>query len=52
MDTQSLAAGIKESGLLRSQALIGGKWSDAYDGKTIKVSYSKPAFLLLIGVAS
>ncbi|KAK4804588.1 hypothetical protein SAY86_004405 [Trapa natans] len=37
MDAQTLTARLKESGLLRSQALIGGKWSDAYDGKTIKV---------------
>ncbi|CAN4120642.1 unnamed protein product [Withania somnifera] len=36
-DTQSLAAKLKISGLLRNQALIGGKWVDSYDGKTIKV---------------
>ncbi|MQL86333.1 hypothetical protein Taro_018862 [Colocasia esculenta] len=28
---------IRQSGLLRSQGLIGGKWTDAYDGKTIQV---------------
>ncbi|KAL0917181.1 hypothetical protein M5K25_012228 [Dendrobium thyrsiflorum] len=28
---------LRESGLLKTQGLIGGKWVDAYDGKTIKV---------------
>ncbi|PKA56073.1 Succinate-semialdehyde dehydrogenase, mitochondrial [Apostasia shenzhenica] len=28
---------LREAGLLRTQGLIGGKWVDAYDGKTIKV---------------
>lgn len=37
MAAQSLAARLKTSGLLRSQGLIGGKWVDAYDGKTIEV---------------
>ncbi|XP_077244390.1 aldehyde dehydrogenase 5F1 isoform X1 [Tasmannia lanceolata] len=37
MDTQSSAARLIDSGLLRSQGLIGGKWTDAYDGKFIKV---------------
>ncbi|GAB4836739.1 Succinate-semialdehyde dehydrogenase, mitochondrial [Ancistrocladus abbreviatus] len=37
MEAQSVAARLNSSGLLRSQGLIGGKWIDAYDGKTIKV---------------
>ncbi|KAL2972283.1 hypothetical protein AAZX31_15G246000 [Glycine max] len=37
MDAQSVASQLNSSGLLRTQGLIGGKWSDAYDGKTIKV---------------
>ncbi|XP_020573294.1 succinate-semialdehyde dehydrogenase, mitochondrial [Phalaenopsis equestris] len=28
---------LRESGLLKTQGLIGGKWVDSYDGKTIKV---------------
>ncbi|KAG6518959.1 hypothetical protein ZIOFF_022445 [Zingiber officinale] len=28
---------LRQSGLLRTQGLIGGKWIDAYDGKTIPV---------------
>lgn len=36
-EAQNVAAKLKSSGLLRSQALIGGKWVDSYDGKTIKV---------------
>ncbi|BBH01414.1 aldehyde dehydrogenase 5F1 [Prunus dulcis] len=37
MDVKSFASRLSSSGLLRSQGLIGGKWSDAYDGKTIQV---------------
>ncbi|PSS06286.1 Succinate-semialdehyde dehydrogenase [Actinidia chinensis var. chinensis] len=37
MEAQSVAARLNSSGLLRTQALIGGKWRDSYDGKTIKV---------------
>ncbi|OIW11700.1 hypothetical protein TanjilG_12219 [Lupinus angustifolius] len=37
MDARSVASQLNSSGLLRTQGLIGGKWSDAYDGKTIKV---------------
>jgi len=37
VDAQSVASKLNSSGLLRTQGLIGGKWSDAYDGKTIKV---------------
>ncbi|KAJ9673123.1 hypothetical protein PVL29_026413 [Vitis rotundifolia] len=37
MDTQNLVARLNSSGLLRSQCLIGGKWTEAYDGKTIPV---------------
>ncbi|GLT91476.1 hypothetical protein SLE2022_093620 [Rubroshorea leprosula] len=38
MEAQSVAARLKNSGLFRTQGLIGGKWIDAYDGKTIKVN--------------
>ncbi|RDX73094.1 Succinate-semialdehyde dehydrogenase, mitochondrial, partial [Mucuna pruriens] len=37
MNTHSVASQLNSSGLLRTQGLIGGKWTDAYDGKTIKV---------------
>ncbi|XP_059664777.1 succinate-semialdehyde dehydrogenase, mitochondrial [Cornus florida] len=37
MDAQSIAAQLNNSGFLRNQGLVGGKWTDAYDGKTIKV---------------
>ncbi|OVA15220.1 Aldehyde dehydrogenase domain [Macleaya cordata] len=37
MDTQSAVSRLNGSGLLRSQGLIGGKWTEAYDGKTIEV---------------
>ncbi|XP_020223552.1 succinate-semialdehyde dehydrogenase, mitochondrial [Cajanus cajan] len=37
VDAHSVASQLNSSGLLRTQGLIGGKWSDAYDGKTIKV---------------
>ena len=37
MDARSVASQLKSSGLLRTQGLVGGKWSDAYDGKTMKV---------------
>ncbi|KAG7955130.1 hypothetical protein I3843_11G055200 [Carya illinoinensis] len=36
-EAQSVASRLSSSGLLRSQGLIGGKWVDAYDKKTIKV---------------
>lgn len=36
-EASSVAAHLNRSGLLKSQALIGGKWVDANDGKTIKV---------------
>ncbi|CAK9314655.1 unnamed protein product [Citrullus colocynthis] len=36
-EAQSIATRLHSSGLLRSQGLIGGKWIDAYDGKTIEV---------------
>jgi succinate-semialdehyde dehydrogenase len=38
MDVQSIASRLNSSGILRTQGLIGGKWVDAYDGKTIKVN--------------
>ncbi|XP_038689991.1 succinate-semialdehyde dehydrogenase, mitochondrial isoform X2 [Tripterygium wilfordii] len=37
MDTQSIVAKLSSSGLFQTKGLIGGKWTDAYDGKTIKV---------------
>ncbi|XP_058072251.1 succinate-semialdehyde dehydrogenase, mitochondrial isoform X1 [Magnolia sinica] len=41
MDTQSggaaAVARLIDSGLLKTQGLIGGKWTDAYDGNSIKV---------------
>ncbi|KAG9453183.1 hypothetical protein H6P81_006087 [Aristolochia fimbriata] len=37
MDTQTAAARLRESGLLRTQGLIGSKWAESYDGKSIKV---------------
>ncbi|URE03061.1 Aldehyde dehydrogenase family [Musa troglodytarum] len=36
MEPQAAVDRLKESGLLRTQGLIGGKWIDAYDGKTIQ----------------
>lgn len=37
METESVVARLKSCGLFRTQGLIGGKWIDAYDGKTIEV---------------
>ncbi|CAN6457276.1 unnamed protein product [Victoria cruziana] len=39
MSTESMAAvtRLKDSGLVKTQGLIGGKWIDAEDGKTLKV---------------
>ncbi|RWW16615.1 hypothetical protein GW17_00019490 [Ensete ventricosum] len=36
-EPQAAVDRLKESGLLKTQGLIGGKWIDAYDGKTIQV---------------
>jgi succinate-semialdehyde dehydrogenase len=38
MDAQSVSEKLRSSGLLRTQGLIGGKWLDSYDNKTIKVN--------------
>lgn len=38
---------LRESGLIKTKGLIGGKWTDAYDGKTIEVNGSKLAFFLI-----
>jgi hypothetical protein len=46
-DAHSIASQLNSSGLLRTQGLIGGKWQDAYDGKTIKVFHSYFYFPLL-----
>lgn len=37
MDRKSALALVTESGLLKTQGLIGGIWMDAFDGKSIKV---------------
>ncbi|PWA58144.1 succinate semialdehyde dehydrogenase [Artemisia annua] len=37
MQTLNVAARLRSSGLLRTKGLIGGKWRDAYDGRTIEV---------------
>ncbi|XWS10483.1 hypothetical protein CRYUN_Cryun39dG0083600 [Craigia yunnanensis] len=34
----SIAAGLKNSSIFRSQCLIGGKWIDAHDGNTLQVN--------------
>ncbi|XP_044468239.1 succinate-semialdehyde dehydrogenase, mitochondrial isoform X2 [Mangifera indica] len=34
---QSVASRLRSSGLLLTQGLIGGKWTNAYDGKTLEV---------------
>ncbi|KAG2254838.1 hypothetical protein Bca52824_084974 [Brassica carinata] len=38
MDAQSVSEKLRNSGLLRTQGLIGGKWIDSYDKTTIKVN--------------
>ncbi|KAM0063544.1 putative succinate-semialdehyde dehydrogenase (NAD(+)) [Helianthus debilis subsp. tardiflorus] len=37
METENVVARLKSSGLFQTKGLIGGKWVDAYDGKTIEV---------------
>ncbi|XP_057248537.1 succinate-semialdehyde dehydrogenase, mitochondrial isoform X2 [Beta vulgaris subsp. vulgaris] len=37
-EAQNVATRLKSSGLLRSQALIAGKWTEAYDKKVIEVT--------------
>ncbi|XP_076892470.1 succinate-semialdehyde dehydrogenase, mitochondrial-like [Bidens hawaiensis] len=37
METENAVARLKSSRLFRTKGLIGGKWIDAYDGKTIEV---------------
>ncbi|KAG8069932.1 hypothetical protein GUJ93_ZPchr0006g44410 [Zizania palustris] len=37
VDAAAALERIRAAGLLRTQGLIGGKWIDAYDGKTIEV---------------
>ncbi|KAI3748212.1 hypothetical protein L6452_11152 [Arctium lappa] len=36
--TESIVAQLKSSGLFQTKGLIGGKWIDAYDGRTIEVN--------------
>lgn len=38
MEAQNVTSKLHSSGLLRTQGLIGGKWIDAYDRKTIQVN--------------
>ncbi|KAK9048054.1 hypothetical protein SSX86_032983, partial [Deinandra increscens subsp. villosa] len=38
METESIVARLKSCGLFRTKGLVGGKWIDAYDGKTIEVT--------------
>ncbi|KAJ0688899.1 putative succinate-semialdehyde dehydrogenase (NAD(+)) [Helianthus annuus] len=37
METEKVVARLKSSGLFQTKGLIGGKWIDAYDGKTVEV---------------
>lgn len=37
-EAKNVTTRLQSSGLLRSQALIAGKWTDAYDGKVIEVT--------------
>ncbi|KAH9627157.1 hypothetical protein KSS87_018397 [Heliosperma pusillum] len=37
-EADNVVARLKNSGLLKNQALIGGKWRDAYDGKVMEVT--------------
>ncbi|XP_010645095.1 succinate-semialdehyde dehydrogenase, mitochondrial isoform X1 [Vitis vinifera] len=37
MEAQSVITRFQNSGVFRTQGLIGGKWTEAYDGKTIQV---------------
>lgn len=36
-ETKNVVDLLKTCGLLQTKGLIGGKWTDAYDGKTIQV---------------
>lgn len=36
-DPKEAASRLRDLGLLRTQGLVGGKWVDAYDGKTFEV---------------
>ncbi|KAI7736728.1 hypothetical protein M8C21_025803 [Ambrosia artemisiifolia] len=36
MQTVSVVGRLRSCGLLKTRGLIGGKWTDAYDGKTIQ----------------
>ncbi|XP_073274222.1 succinate-semialdehyde dehydrogenase, mitochondrial-like isoform X1 [Primulina huaijiensis] len=36
-DTKAISVKLNGSGLIRSHGLIGGKWTEAYDGKTLEV---------------
>lgn len=43
LEPKAALARLRESKLLKTQGIIGGKWIDAYDGKTIQVLF---AFLI------
>lgn len=47
MDARSVSEKLRNSGLLRTQGLIGGNWIDAYDKTTIKVIHLRLLFSLL-----
>ncbi|MFS7891145.1 putative succinate-semialdehyde dehydrogenase (NAD(+)) [Helianthus anomalus] len=38
MQTLSVVGRLRSCGLLKTRGLIGGKWTDAYDGRTIQVN--------------
>ncbi|KAF5803425.1 putative succinate-semialdehyde dehydrogenase (NAD(+)) [Helianthus annuus] len=38
MQTLSVVGRLRNCGLLKTRGLIGGKWTDAYDGRTIQVN--------------
>ncbi|KAL8256254.1 hypothetical protein R6Q59_031321 [Mikania micrantha] len=40
METETVVARLKASGLLQTKGLIGGKWTNAYDGWSMEKLYS------------
>jgi hypothetical protein len=48
-EAENVATRLKNLGLLRTQGLIAGKWVDAHDKKTIKVSQNSQSLLFLFG---
>ena len=45
-ETESIVARLKSSGLFQTKGLIGGKWIDAYDGRTVEV-FELPETLII-----